>query len=270
MKKTIFRVLALVALLGWVSCKKMTEENQFDTEDVLKMEMEDQDIFTEEEQTAADCNYDFTQFIASCAVVTESSSSYPKTITIDYGTGCVDARGRTKKGKIIIDVSGDMRLEGNTRTLTFENFYVNSINIQGSRFAQNIGPNSEGNMIIQVNGTITSTNGEFTRSRNFERFREWVAGMNTCEISDDEFIITGNGTVTGRRGVEIAHEITDGIHVMPGSCDYPMSGKIDIGGERRGGVINFGDGDCDNVASVYSKRRNRTYSIDLDTRSVIQ
>jgi hypothetical protein len=270
MKKTIGFVLACCTVLGWMACNKMTEDSQLDTEDVLKMEMEDQDILTEEEQTAADCNYDFTQVIASCAVVTESSSSYPKTITIDYGTGCVDARGRTKKGKIIVEVSGDMRLEGNTRTLTFDNFYVNTINLQGSRTAENIGLNASGNMVIKVNGNITATNGEYARSRTFERYREWIAGINTCEISDDEFMITGSGTVTGRRGVEIPQEITEAIHVKPGVCNYPLSGKVDVGNERRGVVINFGDGTCDNVAEVYSKRRNKTFQIDLDTRRVIE
>ncbi|MBM3429001.1 MAG: hypothetical protein FJX95_09495, partial [Bacteroidetes bacterium] len=249
MKKLIYFFATLMVLTFGMACQKMTEENQFDSEDILKMEMEDSDIMSEEEQVSLDCSFDYTQLLASCATVTESSSTFPKIITIDYGEGCTDIRGRVKSGRIIVEVSGDMRLEGSVRTITFDQFFVNNTNIQGSRIAENIGANGSGNMVIKVNGDIIATNGSLTRSRTFERYREWISGINTCEFSDDEFLITGSGTATGRRGVEVPHEITEAIHMMPGSCEYPLSGTLDIGGERRGVIIDFGDGECDNIAS---------------------
>ncbi len=270
MKNVFLIMLALSTVINLASCNKFKEETQSDSEDVLKMEMEETDFLKEEEIASNPCSYDYSSLLAPCAIVTESSSTYPKTVTIDYGTGCVDANGRTKKGKIVINVSGDMREAGNTRTLTFENFYVNAVRIEGTRNAENIGPNTSGNIVIKVIGDITASNSEFTRSRSFTRYREWISGVGTCEISDDEFHVTGSGTAIGRRGIEIPHSITEKIVLKPGECKYPLSGTVDVGGKKRGVILNFGNGTCDNIAEATTKRKNKTYQIDLDTRRIIQ
>jgi hypothetical protein len=270
MKKIFYFVFAASTVFNLASCIKFNEETQSDSEDVLKMEMDENDFLREEETISNPCNLDYASLLAPCAVVTESSSTFPKTVTIDYGTGCVDANGRTKKGKIIINVSGDMRVAGSKRTLTFDNFYINEIKIEGSRNAENTGPNTAGNMVVKVTGDITASNSEFTRSRSFTRYREWVSGISTCEISDDEIHVTGSGKAIGRRGIEIPHTITEKIVLKPGQCKYPLSGKVDIGGKRRGVILNFDNGSCDNVAEATTKRRNNTYQIDLDTRRIIK
>ena len=270
MKKIFYIVFAASTLFNLASCNKFNEETQSDSEDVLKMEMDENDFLKEEEIASNPCSFDYASLLAPCAVVTESSNTFPKTVTIDYGTGCVGQNGLTKKGKVIINVSGDMRVEGNTRTVTFENFFINDVKIEGSRNAENTGPNVAGNMVVKVMGEITASNGELTRSRNFTRYREWISGISTCEISDDEFHVTGSGTVIGRRGIEIPHTITEKIVLKPGECKYPLSGKVDIGNESRGIILNFGNGMCDNIAEATTKRRNKTYQIDLDTRRIIQ
>jgi hypothetical protein len=270
MKNLFLFTFAASSLFNIVSCNKFNEESQSDTEDLLKMELEDSDFLKEEEIAANPCNFDFSSLLAPCALVTESSSTFPKTVTIDYGAGCVGSNGMTKKGKIIIDVSGDMRVAGNTRTVTFDNFYINDVKIEGSRNAENIGPNAAGNMVVKIIGDITASNGEIARSRNFTRYREWVSGISTCEITDDEFHITGIGTAIGRRGIEIPHIISEKIVLKPGECKYPLSGIVNVGGQKRGFILNFGNGTCDNIAEATTKRKNKTYQIDLDTRRIIQ
>jgi hypothetical protein len=270
MKKIFYLVVAASTIASFTSCNKFLQENQSDAEDVLKIEMDENDFLKEEEIASNPCSFDFASLLAPCAVISESSSTFPKTVTIDYGTGCVGPNGLTKKGKIIINVSGDMRVAGNTRSLTFENFYINDVKIEGSRNAENIGLNNVGNMVVKITGDITATNGEFSRNRSFTRYREWISGISTCEISDDEFHVTGSGTAIGRRGIEIPHVITEKIVLKPGQCNYPLSGIVDIGSENRGVILNFGNGTCDNIAEATTKRRNKTYQIDLDTRRIIQ
>jgi hypothetical protein len=269
MLKLLFIVVSTGTILSFLSCNKFSDDNQSDTEDVLKTELEDGDLLREEEIVSNSCAFNYESLLAPCAIVTESSATFPKTITIDYGTGCQDANGRTKKGKIIINVSGDMRTQGNTRSVTFDNFYINGIKIEGSRNAENTGPNLSGNMVIQITGNITATSSEFSRSVNFTRYREWISGISTCEIADDEFHVTGSGTATGRRGIDIPVNITEKIVLKPGTCKYPLSGKIDIGSSSRGVIINFGSGTCDNIAEATTKRRNKTVQIDLETRKII-
>lgn len=269
MKKFFYLVFATSALFIFASCNKFNEETQSDSEDVLKMEMDENDFLKEEEIASNPCSFDYASLLAPCAVVTESSNTFPKIVTIDYGTGCVGQNGLTKKGKIIINVSGDMRVAGNTRTVTFENFYINDVKIEGSRNAENTGLNTAGNIVVKITGEITATNGEFSRNRSFTRYREWISGIATCDISDDEFHVTGSGTAIGRRGIEIPHTIIEKIVLKPGECNYPLSGRVDIGDESRGVILNFGNGSCDNIAEAITKRRNKTYQIDLDTRRII-
>ena len=99
MKKIFYFVFAASTLFNLVSCNKFNEETQSDSEDVLKTEMDENDFLKEEEIASNPCSFDYASLLAPCAVVTESSSTFPKTVTIDYGTGCVGQNGLTKKGK---------------------------------------------------------------------------------------------------------------------------------------------------------------------------
>lgn len=275
MKKTIYvaAIIFSAALLSLPSCKKQTAEQDQSiesSEDVLKSEVDESDISVEELYVANSCMTDLTSIISPCATITESSAEFPKTVTVDFGTsGCTDARGRVKKGKIIIYATGELRSIGAERTVTFENFTVNDVVLTGERHLVNTGTNASGNMVISVSGNLAASGNGCTRSRTFQRQREWIAGAATCDASDDEFLITGSGTTVNRRGVSITHEITEAIHIKPGSCKYPVSGTVEVSNGKRGGTINFGDGTCDSDAIFTSQKRHKTYVIDLDTRKIV-
>ena len=127
MKKIFYVIFAASVLFNLASCNKFREETSSDAEDMLKIEMDENDFLKEEEIASNPCSFDYASLLAPCAVVTETSNTFPKIVTIDYGTGCVGQNGLTKKGKIIINVSGDMRVTGNTRTITFDNFYIKHV-----------------------------------------------------------------------------------------------------------------------------------------------
>ncbi len=182
----------------------------------------------------------------------------------------MDAKGRTKKGKIIINISNSIKQVGAVRVVSFEDFYVNDVKIEGTRTAENIGLNGADNYVIKVTGDIKATKENLSRSRTFERFREWTSGFNTCDPQDDEFLITGSGVLTNRNGREIPHSIIDPILVRPNQCNYPLAGTVDVGNENRGVVIDFGNGICDNLAEIRFKKRNRTFTVNLDTRNIVQ
>lgn len=271
MKKIVF--IAIVVFTGLTACKKQekTTDDLDSSEDVMQMEVGDADFEKEEMYASIGCNVDWSTVVSSCAIVTQSSVEYPKTVTIDFGSGCTDKQGRVKKGKIIINVSDDIRNSGATRKVTFDGFSVNDVQITGERTASNAGLSAGGNVLIAVQGNFTATNADgLTRSRTFERQREWIAGSETCEIADDEFKITGSGTTINRKGVTITHTIVEPIHMKPGTCKYPLSGTVDIENGKRGGVLNFGNGECDNTATLTTKKRNKVYTINLENRRIIR
>ncbi len=265
--KTIFSFS--LGLLLFSACQKDNSENTSSAEDVLRMDMEENDFTPEELYVSNPCSLNLSEIISSCAVITESSSSFPKTVTIDYGTGCVDAKGRTKKGKVFVYLTGELQETGSIREITFENFFINEVQISGTRKAENIGLNDSDNVVIKVTGNISATHENYTRSRTFERYREWTNGFNTCDPQDDEFLITGSGTLINRFGRTIPHTIIEPIHVKPRQCNYPLAGKIDVGNSNRGVIIDFGNENCDNIAEIKLKRRNKTFQVNLDTRTII-
>ena len=71
----------------------------------------------------------------TCAVVTVDRENL--TITIDFGDGCTDPRGRTRSGKIIIVHSEFWYEFGGTITTTLENYVVNERAIEGTRVVTN-------------------------------------------------------------------------------------------------------------------------------------
>jgi hypothetical protein len=265
--------LLLASILIFGACKKKKVVNEQD-EDIsgnnTQMESEEAQYRDEEAGASADCNFDWSQVTGTCATITQSSVEYPKVVTIDYGTtGCTDAKGRLKKGKIIFSISANRHTVGATRIVTFEGFSVNGKSITGTRQAENIGENANGNIEIRVTGSITAVNAEGkTHSRTFNRVREWTAGYATCTHTDDEFSITGSGTCTNNNGVTRNWIITSPLIVKPATCDYIMSGVINIGTETRGAIINYGTGTCDNLATLLNKRTNVTYILNLDTHQI--
>jgi len=269
----IGKVTGAVALMTVVSCQKNEELDTEIMEDEVFSQRTSEESAMEELYTSTDCSYEWTEIVGPCATVTASSTEFPKTITIDFGEGCVGPYGKTKKGKILIDVSDDIRNEGATRVITFDNFYIEEAKIEGTRTATNIGESTSGYPVISVVGDLSATKGGNTWSRTFEREREWIAGSETCERSDDEFLITGEGTTVGKKGHVIEHTILTPLHVAPAMCNYIMSGSVEITHEgkykKRGGTIDWGAGDCDNIATL-TTYKGEVHEIDLDTKKIIK
>ena len=62
-------------------------------------------------------------YLSSCSVITIDNTSYPKVITIDFGTGCTGKDGKVRSGKIIITSTSFIDATSE-RIKTFEDFFV--------------------------------------------------------------------------------------------------------------------------------------------------
>lgn len=195
-----------------------------------------------------------------CTTVTLSPSdavTYPKTITVDYGTaGCVNSN-ITRKGKVVILLSGPIRTAGTTAAITFQNYSVNGYGISGSyNLTAAAGTGGGVNYTVAVaNGLISVPGGAtFTYTSN-ETFTQ-TAGMATTDISDDTYSISGNFNYSGA-GVSTAATITTPL-VRPNSCAFITSGVIAFTYNSISGKIDFGTGSCDNGATISAGSINST------------
>jgi len=191
----------------------------------------------------------------SCPSVTVSNPDnavWPKTITIDYGTGCSGLWNNTRSGKIVIVVTAPRLEPGSVRTITFDNYYFNGIKVEGTKVIENMGLNENQNMVFAV----TLTGGKLTLpdsrtiERTFSHQREWIAGLQTKDIWDDECLITGTAAGSTIEGVEYTNTITTALHWQR-VCAFITSGVVNIQREGKPDIqVNYGDGTCDNKAVV--------------------
>src|SRR5215831_9429859 len=77
--------------------------------------------------------------IGPCTKVTvvPNDTTFPKTITIDFGDGCVCRDGKFRKGSIVLNFSAPLRHPGAVLTITLNNFYVNRVHLEGTKTITN-------------------------------------------------------------------------------------------------------------------------------------
>jgi hypothetical protein len=199
----------------------------------------------------------------TCPSITISSGAFPKTITIDYGSGCSGFNGSTRSGKIIINVTDKRTVLNATRTVTFDNYKFNGIKIEGTKVLKNTGLNSSQNMVISdklTGGKLTLPDGKVIE-RGCDHQREFTAGWNTKTIWDDECLISGVATGKNINGISYTNTILTPLRWVR-ACEFIVAGTIKF--ERTGVtpiVLDYGTGTCDAKATV--TRGNETKEIIL-------
>jgi len=195
------------------------------------------------------------------ATVTVSDTVYPKTITIDYGTGSTDKRGHVKSGKIIITLSDTIINAGSVNTIVYQDFYVDSVKIEYTATLTNDGKNAAGNWVIQSKSEQTVTkNSENSVQKNTETI-EWLSGFGTTDKSDDVFYKSGSGSVVINDTATFIRTITTPL-LFDASCRYIKSGVVEL--TRNGTVttIDYGTGDCDTTATVTTNGVSETINLN--------
>lgn len=252
MKTTIKAFGAAVLMLSITACEKEMKNDDIQSyDDVIDTQLEQRDFEIEDEIGGEVCSsYEFVQYFPEGVEVIDTSEYYPKSILIDYGTGVVDQYGRVKSGQIIIEISADMKAKGALKTITTENFKINDRFVEAERRVENLGKNTDGNIEFSVTGNRSISSELILRTKTYSRVKEWIAGSETCDRSDDEFLILGSSEIkTNNR--TISTEIITPIHRAIGECIYPISGEVQI--TRKNGrisVLDFGSGDCDAEAEL--------------------
>ena len=106
--------------------------------------------------------------LPSCATVTIfhlNSTGFPiKIITEFSSSGCLCNDGHVRKGKIIMVFTNRLSAPGAIATTTFENFWIDSIHIEGTHTITNTSTGSTTAQVFTVNvdSKLTKTNGNYS------------------------------------------------------------------------------------------------------------
>lgn len=271
MKKLMLAACILGAgALALTSCFREESTDWTFATDNAAAEESFQDIYKNANQVAE--GGDTSGFRSGCATITfaQPFGTFPNTYTLDFGTGCVGLDGRTRSGQMVVNTSGPWRDAGTSTTITLNSYVVNGYGVSGTKVITMNAPNAAGNPSITVditNGQITNPQGQ-TATWNATKTFEWVAGSATSfashgesGVTDDVFHITGsaNGVSTG--GQAYTANVTSPL-VRRLDCRWITQGVAEVtptGGSAR--TIDFGDGSCDNQATLSFRRWSTTIQL---------
>ena len=260
-KQSLF-ALAIVSLaIGFNSCKKSDVKEEFENTFEASgnqavsnnLSQDAEDIFLEIAQDynlAGNFAPEPVNNTIPCATVTITpATGFPKTIVIDFGTGCT-YRNVTRSGKINIYLTDSVRKSGSIATMTITNYFVNLYKIEGTYTWTNTSTATSRSWTrVTAGGKITAPNARvWTHEGN--RSVTQTAGVGTPNVDDDIFLVTsGTHTVTNSSNISRTCTILEALQkkVLCGNID---KGKIKVQGPNHYATIDFGDGTCDALATL--------------------
>lgn len=250
MKKLIVPILAVM----FVSCDEESVKNTIDTAsaiDALTEYSTVNKVFQDVGNNSGDAVLNSESTTSSTSKLSETKidgpvitvepmdfTTFPKTITVDYGTGVLCKDGITRKGIVTIVSTNWYGVEGSVHTSTFTNYYHEDFKVEGTHVVENLGENTDGNLEYSVtiaNGKITTSTGA-TIDYTEDSTRTWVAGSDThLNIWDDEYMLEGMQSGTSSKGVDYTLTVEESLHfvllprsVEAGILDIDVAGIEDI------------------------------------------
>ena len=259
---TLFTVSSVLLL---TSCQKNEDEVDSEIETTFKMS-EDQAI---SESLNDDANVVFfetsinaglyrtsqpvqTTNSLSCATVTVTpQNSFPKTIVIDFGAGCTSIDGVSRKGKINIVLSDYVHNNGSNAVMTFDNYFVQGFKVEGTITWTNTSTPNGISWTRQItNGKVTTPlNGYYWLHEGIKYVTQTAGSSTPLNLLDDVYSVTGNHTVTNPAGKSRTATILEALEKKT-ICHNVSKGKIKIQGINHFAILDYGDGTCDNVATI--------------------
>ncbi|MCC5928477.1 MAG: hypothetical protein JJU28_04455 [Cyclobacteriaceae bacterium] len=253
--------LALISLLFFASCEQ--SENTLDevkTPDIIEAEYEtivsaifddiDEIVFegmelsgTSERTSDEELDQESPLRCATRTVYRER-----KAVVIDFGDGCEDPSGKVRKGKIIIQYSEWLFVPGATVTVTFNNYFVNGVKVEGTRTRKNISQSEGEGFVVEItlrggkliwpDRTIHTRESKMTRKRirgehpgrDLIYVDGWANGVNRNEI---RYAVSIPQTIMYRRFCEGGRVFTP----VKGEKVFRLEGQEPL-------IINYGDGSC--------------------------
>jgi len=205
--------------------------------------------------------------IGNCAdiTVTPDDGSYPKNVTIDFGTGCWGLDGKFRKGAIILHFTGPIRQPGSVLTITFRDFYLNRAHIEGTKVISNLSANGNIKFTVQVvGGKVTYPNGRGYQYESLKYVHQREGG-NTNDVRDDVYAIEGRSKTQFNNGLTINMN-TESALVKKVVCPWISNGTLKIKINNRVLFLDYGapnNGDCDNKALLTWNNGNKQRLITL-------
>ena len=263
MKQLKITIAVCLMFIGFNSCQK--EETTATVDEITLSQQETQseetladiDLLVDE---AVDSNFNLLKsasigsaaYLTDCPVITVNKTATPQVMTIDFGTACTGKDGKVRSGKIIV-TSTSFTTFPSVRDKSFDNYFVDGKKIEGS-VAKTITKDQENNIrtaVIKENITITFPDGEGKATRVADLTRQYQRNTLLNPL-DNQIVSWGTVEFTRVSGVKVTKTVTSQDPLaFKVACHHIVSGTVSVTtSDNRSWTINFGDGACDNKATL--------------------
>lgn len=269
-----FSTLIVMALLLVACTKDETDTVEQQNTDALRMasEMDDIEVALEdviiisyEGQESLESNRmsNMPPVLPECVTVNVLIQQNHREITLDFGTEGCFVHGRILRGQIVMTYDRDPEAQEILISYTLVDFYINQRQILGNRTILRELSNDNGNpqFTHSLQLTVIWPNG-MQASRDGLKVREWIEGFGSGDFADNVFEITGHWNSTFVNGNTHSHVVVTPLR-REATCLHFVSGTIDVERTNFSGVLDFGDGTCDDQATFTFDNGN-VISISLD------
>lgn len=203
--------------------------------------------------------------LGPCATLSvfPADSTFPKTVTIDYGTaGCVCRDGKLRKGIIKLNFTAPIRRSGAVLTITFQDYYVNRKHVEGIKTITNLSADGAVKYSIEIkDGKISWPNGRWFTHTSLKTVTQ-IEGMATRTVRDDVYSIRVHAENKYANGTTVIRDTREPL-IKPVACQWIVKGILKITINDAIFNIDFGTGDCDNKAILTNTQTNTSVEIIL-------
>jgi hypothetical protein len=187
----------------------------------------------------------------ACPTVTVTpTGTYPKTLTLDYGTGCTTPLGQLISGKIVAVFAGPINNPSTSISISFTDFKYKGNTVQGTYSVSGVSAGSYAGTI--TGGSITNAQGQtYTYAATINIVQ--VAGIDTkgpLSQSDDVYEISTNISGTNSSGKAYSAKTISPLRKEI-ACEWVVSGVVEVKvGNTPKKTLDFGTGQCDDQATL--------------------
>ncbi len=176
---------------------------------------------------------------------------FPKTVTINFGDGCLGRDGKFRKGKIVSIFTAPLSVPGSKVSTTFINYSVDSFRVAGTHITENTSTsNLNGWKVKVLDAKVTNTNSNKWHQWNSLKSITQTEGNGTPAYPfDNVFRITGGAAGSNSGGHSWTSAIQEPL-IKKFTCRWIVKGTVKLTRDNREGLLDYGNGSCDNQATI--------------------
>ncbi|MCB0571933.1 MAG: hypothetical protein KDC66_19330 [Phaeodactylibacter sp.] len=188
----------------------------------------------------------------TCGVVTVDPPGlfvFPKTVTVDYGSGCTDADGKFKAGKVVLYVEAIWEPNA-IISVAYDNYSEDGVKVEGQFVFTNLStPDAAILSITAQDIKLTGPNNNTFAFSGNQTYTQTEGHPTWWDWHDDVYHVTGSIYTTLTNGETVDWVIQTPLE-KANACYYVSkgTGTLDINGLPI--IVDYGNGACDNQGTL--------------------